>query len=291
MIDSNNTLCKIKQKPFLHALLSFNQKDCRSENAYSYIIKDDNEEVHPSIMIRANVKKLESSVIQFLLYMMMKITTLGLNSNNRILYISLDEYMKLRNITSETHLRNKIREDLKILSSLQLWFIDKTKDIRSKKETSKEYSFINVLSSGATRFHNKCIEVKFSPDFLDFYNTCYQLEIPHEIFEIDTRYKKNSLNLLWKLNLHYKLNQTKSNKNIITVQSLINFCPAILESIENAKKASQYYQLVIAPFEKEMNELKSLDYWYYEDMFGNKVDCGKKKFVDFLNLKIIFKLK
>ena len=57
MIDSNNTLCKIKQKPFLHALLSFNQKDCRSENAYSYIIKDDNEEVHPSIMIRANVKK------------------------------------------------------------------------------------------------------------------------------------------------------------------------------------------------------------------------------------------
>lgn len=281
----NNGFCEIKQKNIIHSLISLDQNKMKSkQDNYGYSLSG-----YEIVLKLGQEKRFKTSTLQFLLFCMAKATYENLSAENTTLYISLEEYMKFRNLTNRVNARNKIREDISALISFNISFYDKQpKDYKDKQPT--EFKIVaqtfNVLSS-ITRFYKGNIRINFTKEFLEFYNVCPKLKVPYELFAINTKDNPNSLNLLWKMSVNNKIGKYK---NTLNIETLLNFCPAIPKNYDDIVKVGQLYQRVIKPFERDMDALNIID-WYYLDISNNRIPKGHKSVGVFMGLKVIFTFK
>ena len=74
---------------------------------------------------------------------------------------------------------------------------------------------------------------------------------------IDDRYNKSSYYFLTRLSEHVNMNCFKSNRDIISVQTLLNATPEI-PTYDEVERGRHYRQQIIEPFERDMNALEKI---------------------------------
>lgn len=287
-------MCKIQQKHFLHNLLSVKESKIKREmNTLSYVKHSQlGKEIGETFRVELNgINKWKQTSIQFLLYCLHQATEKKLNANDRVLYLSPKEYLGYRNLKNQDSLRDKINSDLRMLINLHLTFQDL--NFYTDKKTKQKCSYktekqMNICSQTCS-YKRKIIQIAFTEEFIEYYRSLSCMNVPKEIFSIDTRRNPNALSILWKLSTLKNMNREKSNNGIISVTSLLNSCPTI-PSYDEIKTGGQISQRIIRPFERDLNSLNSIA-WYYIDSNGNKVDHQVKDFLEFVDLKIKYDFK
>lgn len=278
-------MCLIKQKNFLHNLLSMKEQDIevyRLEN-FIYSKKEPfNDEEYFVVKLRG-INKINQSTIQFLLYVLHLATIKNLTVDNRILYLNPQEYKGYRNLKHQDNLRDKINHDLKVLINMYLEFEDTVPNDYKKKSRSRNVRINMNICSSTTNYRKKVISIAFTPEFIKYYHDLPCMRVPKEIFSIDTRKNKNAVSILWKLATLKNMNKNKSNNGIIYVSNLLNCCPCI-PSYEDIKSTGQIKQRIINPLIRDLNCLKSIK-WEFIDR-NNNVVKEVNRFIDLIDLKI-----
>ena len=264
-----NAFIEIKQKPPINSLITFN-KD-------RYDIKPDatgiGDKSFAFVFDKTKELNITPSTLQLLLYILVKASALNLSQEDRTIAISLNQYLELRNNDNPVSARRKINEDLNKLLRLHIRFEDKNyKDAKSKIQ----FFDMNIFSS-ITKFKNGEIQVALTPEFIKYYNALPKMYLPTKIFEIDTRYNPNAFYILWELAYLHNINRNnKDRASVVRIKTLLNYCPKI-PNYNDIKESGQIYQRIIQPFERDMQVISTIIYWYYIDLFGTKQHLGKKR--------------
>ena len=282
-------MCKIQQKHFLHNLVCLKQNkikiDGRGNFEYSKPRPDMKDDCF-RVSIRG-LSKLNQSTIQFILFVLHQATEKNLNIEDRVLYLSPTEYRGYKKLKNQDSLRDRINMDIEAMVNMYLEF----DDLRFKfnKRTGLRHSYIEKMNmnlfSSTSSYKKKIINIAFTPEFIDYYRSLTFMNIPKEIFSIDTRKYKNSLSMLWHLANLKNMNKNKTNNGIVSVTNLLNHCSCI-PSYDEIKEKGQIKQRIINPFIRDLEALKSVE-WNFVDEFNNVVDKSEiKSYIDFVNLKI-----
>ena len=286
----NLEMCKIQQKHFLHNLVCI--KECEIEkDRYGNLVYKKISPIKTKdncFSMRLNgVKKLSQNTIQFILYVLHQTTTKNLNIDDRVLYLDPTEYRGYRNLKNQDSLRDRINQDIKTMVQMFLEF----DDLRFKfdKKTGLTHSYtkrmeMNICSS-ASVYKKKIISIVFTPEFIDYYRSLPCMNVPKEIFSIDTRKNKNSMTMLWHFANLKNQNKKKSNNGIVSVTNMLNHCSCI-PNYDAIKEKGQIKQRIIEPFLRDLEALKSVK-WEFVDPNNNVIDKNDiKSVVQFADLKI-----
>lgn len=291
MLEDTNDLemCKVQQKHCLHNLVCLKQDKAKIDRQGNF----EYTKINPSTqedcfnLTMKGLNKLNQSTIQFILFVLNQATIKNLNIEDRVLYLSPTEYRGYRNLKNQDSLRDKINQDIRTMVSIHLEFDDLK--YRFDKRTGLKHSYntkmyMNMFSS-TSNYKKKIISIAFTPEFISYYRSLACMNIPKELFSIDTRRNKNSVSILWHLANLKNMNNKKSNNGIISVTNLLNHCSCI-PSYDDIKEKGQIKQRIIDPFIRDLEALKSVK-WQFIDEFNNVVDKSDiKNYIDFVNLKI-----
>lgn len=282
-------MCKIQQKHFLHNLVCLKQDKAKIDRQgnfeYTKISPSTQEDCFSLTMKGLN--KLNQSTIQFILFVLNQATIKNLNVEDRVLYLSPKEYRGYRNLKNQDSLRDKINQDIRTMVIMNLEFDDLK--YRFDKRTGLTHSYntkmyMNMFSS-TSNYKKKIISIAFTPEFISYYRSLTCMNIPKELFSIDTRKNKNSVSILWHLANLKNMNKNKSNNGVVSVTNLLNHCSCI-PSYDDIKEHGQIKQRIIDPFIRDLEALKSIE-WHFVDEFNNVVDKSEiRNYLDFVNLKI-----
>ena len=291
MLEDTNDLemCKIQQKHFLHNLVCLKQDKVKIDRQgnFEYIKLSPNTQDDCFSVSIKGLRKLNQSTVQFILYVLHQATIKNLNVEDRVLYLSPKEYRGYRNLKNQDSLRDKINQDIRTMVIMNLEFDDLR--FRFDKKTGLTHSYntkMNMNLFGSTSIYKKkIISIAFTPEFINYYRSLPCMNVPKEIFSIDTRKNKNSVSILWHLANLKNMNKNKSNNGVVSVTNLLNHCSCI-PSYDDIKEKGQIKQRIIDPFIRDLEALKSVK-WQFIDEFNNVVDKSEiRNYLDFVNLKI-----
>ena len=93
--------------------------------------------------------------------------------------------------------------------------------------------------------------------------------------------------------MHYNINNNKNNKNknVLSVNTLLEYCSAIPKYDEDIKKNGGMTQRIIKPFIRDLNAINIIE-WYFLDNENNiKTPNDIKNYYDFIDLKVVWSWK
>lgn len=193
--------------------------------------------------------------------------------------LPLKRYMEWRRLQNIVSARWQVTCDLKALQSIEITCKEK---VNGKKQTFRGIRIEKAkLSKGM-------IEVTISESFLELLKGYSVMYYPLEILGFKTLYNRNSPYLLKKLTVHQRMNQGKSNENIISVKTVLGALPEMLR-YEDIRERGQVTKLIIRPFERDMNALKTIE-WRYYGRNGTEIE-RPQNYHEIIEANIFFTLK
>lgn len=175
-----------------------------------------------------NNRELRVSCYQLLDAITKKFTETGAKSPKVIL--SLSDYMQLRGLKNRKEARQQVIADLEILRGLSLTW---TEPIRGKAE---KFIFINLADSGS--LDRDTITFTFGQSFFEALLRYPYMDYPNTLFRINSHKNPNSFMMLRKIAEHKRMNENKTNENLISVETLLSCCSAIpsYEQVNNSDR-------------------------------------------------------
>jgi len=203
------------------------------------------------------------------------------NKLDELVILPLREYMLIRGLKDYKSARKQVEADLKVLSSIQFEW----KEFRNK---NKDY--INTrISGGSEGILNGLIIFRFNKDFLIILQSCKIMPIPNEILMFNSKWNPYSISLLIKISEHMNMNYGKSNATVISVASLLSYCPDLPSYEEVIANGRQVTKRIIDPFERDMDSITSIS-WEYCGKNGFKIK-PPTRFKEFSKANVKFSFK
>ena len=202
--------------------------------------------------------------------------------------LPLKKYMELRCLKNERAARKQVEADLETLYKISISFKEKLKG-----QKPRDYFDMRlVIDKGIKRGVIYCT---FHPDFHELMMGYRVMPMAKKALALDDRYNKSAYYFLTKLLEHVNMNYFKTNKNIISVQTLLDTTPEIPTYDEVAENGRHYRQQIITPFENDMDalEAKGAIKWEYCHSNGSPLsndELEKMDYDTFSKLLIKFEL-
>ena len=178
--------------------------------------------------------------------------------------ITLKEYMNYCNIkNNKTRAIEQLRTALNVIGHISVEFSD-VHFIRKNKPESEYYYF--KITDAVTRDKSTgTYSIFFNIAFLQYIAKSYIMPFNVKIFQINLHKNPNSYQLARRLLLHHNMNFSKSNTNVISIRSLLEFTS--IPTYEQIKSKGRLKQLIIEPFEHDLNFLQTANIlqWNYID--------------------------
>lgn len=175
----------------------------------------------------------------------------GRRSN--VVELPLTEYMEKRGLKDRKETRKQVEEDLEIIfnSSISL----------TESRNGKEQNFLDMRICDAKGIKNGIISFSFGTTFFSLIKGYAVMYYPEPLFKINGKRNPYSYPLGRKITEHKNMNAGKKNEDIIAVKTLLKAC----EGLPRKKdlKSRQYKQLIIEPFERDLDALEDLLSWEY----------------------------
>lgn len=194
-------------------------------------------------------------------------TTQGLQ--NTIIRLPLKEYMFMRGISDIKEARAQVNRDLDALWRVSFEYkgIGKHRNEWFKARLCDAVGVIKngeiIFSFALTFFNSLKINDNGSSAFMHF---------PREALTKSIKYNPYSYCLARKIAEHKRMNQGRSNENIIAVKTLIDACPNFPTYQEVAAGNRGIAQRIIAPFERDMDALTETLSWHYAGVEESPAD-------------------
>ena len=175
-------------------------------------------------------------------------------SSNKTIEMPLQYFMDKCGLRDQKSARQQVKSELDILSSIQIEWQEKDgKDIRDYEKTS-------IIQAHGIK-NGKIIAV-LSDNFFDYLSSTYIMPYPKQLYRINAKKNPHSFFLLRKITEHKNMNNGKSNEDIIAVKTLLDAMPD-LPKYEDIKKRGKIRELIIEPFERDMDYLTDTLEWVY----------------------------
>lgn len=202
--------------------------------------------------------------------------------------LPLKKYMELRGLNNELSARRQVDEDLATLFSTSISFKEKLKE----KKSRDYFDMRLVIDKGIKKGVIYCT---FHPDFYELMMGYRVMPMAKKALALDDRYNKSSYYFLTKLSEHMNMNYFKPNRDIISVQTLLDATPEIPTYNEVAKNGRHYARYIIDPFERDMDALEKIGAIKWEYCHSNGLALTDDELHDmsyeiFSKLLIKFKL-
>lgn len=222
--------------------------------------------------------------------------------SNRMIRITLDDYMRLRKIRDKKNARDQLNAAVRSLYGISLdWYETgynkpEGKSKRVKERTHYSTRILDKIGTreGGTPVRRGAAEVQLAYDMAEYLAGAYIMYYPAALLEINTQYHPYSVQLGWELCSLYNMNWGKQNQGKTTVKTLLKAASGI-PRYEEIAATGQVYDRIIKPFDRDMKELKKrgilADYYYYDDM-GVKVDSiSAINYLTFSGLNVAYTIK
>lgn len=233
--------------------------------------------------------KLDTATEQFFCFLLMKVAEN--NKNSRHLRIPLLEYMKARGGISEQLARKQVNTFMKNLKGAEVQIQEETiTDFPNKNEIA--VSIFEYRGKGRNKngdevaVKNGLIVAGFTELFFETYLKHYPLKyFPEELIAINTQLLPYSFEIGKEIEVHRNCTPIGDKaRNISRVATLVTKAEMPNEESETAKR--KFKERVLIPFERAMDSLTYLEWWYLDGL-----EKGKVKRRDFYNARIQTKLK
>ena len=166
--------------------------------------------------------------------------------------IPLKEYMELRGLKNEKEARKQIKADMEVLKSVKF-------EYKGRGKGRGDWLSLS-LYGGRAGIYKGVIEFRFTPEFYASIPKNQFMFIPKEYFSTHDKYNPHTAYFIRRIAEHKRMNLGKLNENIIGVETLVNSSPTFPKYDET--KGYHFSQLILRPFERDMNAIKSIK-WHY----------------------------
>ncbi|GHT42864.1 hypothetical protein AGMMS49921_09190 [Endomicrobiia bacterium] len=181
-----------------------------------------------------------------------------------LLKTSLEKYMSLKELKNKNHTYEQINKYFKFLQTIKIKY-DPKNGILIKNLPSIRYGEIS-LYGGTCGISNKKIWFRINPDYYKLFSKFSIIPYCLDIFKIKTDKFPHAYYIMKRLQEHSYMNRGKSNKNRISIKTLIKTNP-YMPNYEDIKHKGQIYQRIKKPMIANIKELKRLgilkEYTYY----------------------------
>ena len=172
-----------------------------------------------------------------------------------------------------------------------------------KKEQIREMNILEAVDKEAKdgkAIKDGRVTIYFSFLMAQALSHSHVMKLPTEILKTNSTRHPNSVNLGYKLALHYDMNSKKKNKNanLISVKSLLAFCPEIQSYAEvMAKPGRKVSEKIIDPFTRDLDDLQQrgiLSKWHYCDTNGKPLpqeQLDKFNYANWIEWQVFFEMK
>ena len=180
-------------------------------------------------------------------------------ARSAIIETNLKDYMQIRGLSDRKTAYSVTAEDLETLHAASIRFLEKY----SKKPGGKDLpGFLSVRLTRAVGINKRGEIVCTLDDATHAILAQYPTMIfPHELYKLNAKHNPHSRAFLRKIAEHKRMNAGKKNEDIISVKTLLkaSTLPTYKAVME---KGRQVMQLIIEPFERDMNVLESIKWEY-----------------------------
>ena len=190
-------------------------------------------------------------------------------SHNALARIPLKNYLELRGLQDVDKARKQIKRDMEALKAIKFEYLGTGK--------RKGQWFNLSLYGGRDGIYNGIIEFRFTPEFYDSIPGNQFMFIPREYFATSDKYQPHTAYFIRRIAEHKRMNLGKNNENIIGVGTLV--CSSPLFPKYEETKGCHFSQLILNPFERDMDNIKSFKWHYAEQQ--------PKNYHEFMNSSVV----
>ena len=200
---------------------------------------------------------INASAVMLLDCMMVVATMEGLRKT--LVKLPLKDYMAMRGLSDIKSIREQVKRDLNALWRVSF-------EYRNKNKKQGTWLQARILADMG-QIENGDIIFGFSHTFFDIFmierNKPLFMYFPIDALKGNIRQHPYKFWLARRIALHKRLNLGENNENIIGVQTLISACPNF-PTLEDVSRGNRNItSRIVAPFERDMNELASVFTWHY----------------------------
>lgn len=191
----------------------------------------------------------------------------GRRSN--VIELPITEYMEKRGLKDRKETRKQVEEDLEILYNISASL--------TESRNGKEQNFLDMRICDAKGIKNGIISFSFAPTFFSLIKGYAVMYYPEPLYKINGKRNPYSYPLGRRIAEHKNMNAGKKNEDVIAVKTLLKAC----ESLPKKKnlKSRQYKQLIIEPFERDLDALEDVFSWEY--CHRNETPLTREELTDF----------
>jgi len=222
-----------------------------------------------------HTRGLSSETWKLLDFGLMKINRKGVRRLEDLeVTFSLPEYLQWKGLKDTKDSRKAVKNRLDMELNL-LW--------NAYCETSNNGKCRIIGRYDLPRGH---VRFRFDPDMLKFLIESTYLICHQDIYQLDSYRHPHGYYLGRKLSEHKRMNYNKPNADIINVKTLLEICPELPVYDEAMKKQGQLRQLIIEPFERDLDALTFLTWSYVTDT-GKAVErTSRMTYQRFITLRV-----
>lgn len=176
-------------------------------------------------------------------------------SRDKTVRIPLREYMELCGLKNIKETRRQVNADLWTLRQMGITFTDKTSGV--------DRNYINVSIAQAHGIANSVIALTWGDVFYDILRDYPTMPLHRLIFRLNPRLRPHSRPLFRKIQEHKRINAGKPSEDTLSVTTLLSVCPEMPTYEKVMTGNRNLYDLIIKPFEENMDALEEALSWEY----------------------------
>jgi len=197
-----------------------------------------------------------------------------INEKVRIPLADIVEMLGLENTkANRNNVRRKVEQGLETLFKSRLSWTEAVYNHKSKTTEPIDFGDMRIITAKGIR--NNVVSAVFDRELAFKLVNDYVMEIPLDLFRIDER-NLNCYPLSIKMLQHYNMtsNVKRSTHNILSVKTLLNFCPSIpdIEVVRNSNYRSTTNR-IIDPFEKALDQIAETVEGFYWNYCNPNKEC------------------
>jgi len=225
--------------------------------------------------------------------------------SKREITITLEDYMKACKVRDKKSAREQLNTIIRTIYGISLewdeteWNRPEGKSRKVKERMHYTARIVDKIgvSAGENPVKGGKVKVTLTADMASYLAGAYIMPYPSALLTINTQYHPYSIPLGWKLCALYNMNyENPERRSRTTVATLMRAAKGI-PRYEAISSTGQVYNRIIAPFDRDMQELVSagvLSSYYYETPLGERIEgnkLGGLSYQEFSALYVRFELR
>lgn len=191
------------------------------------------------------------------------------NKSDRIITLSLTDYMERRGIKDRKEAKKRAIRDLDAIDNIGF-------------SELKRFNLIRL--SQQVKIQGDTMTLWISEPFSRILEESYVIPYPKQLWKLNPKDNPNSFYLLRFMAEHKNMNYFKDNADIFLVSTLL-VKAVFIPTAEEIGNERHYTRRIIEPFERDLNALSDTLSWHYQDREGNKID-KVESYKQFVTLRV-----